>query len=186
MSSRNLEIQKIEKDWKENPRWKGIRRDYSAADVYRLRWEIEIDNKVEKMGTRLDEISARAPISVRVLLLASLLNATLARILVHQERLSLRKEMARDHLTEPPRAPLHQIAMVRAMRVITSHLIAMFTEEDSLAVDWDDALSRLRSLARDPNWRRKPSLLDRMLGLTGALGRKRNEKGKGQIVEALA
>ena len=39
--------------------------------------EIEIDNKVDKAGARLDEISARKGVSVRILLLASLLNTTI-------------------------------------------------------------------------------------------------------------
>ena len=50
MSSRDLEIQKIEKDWKENPRWKGVKRDYSAADVYRLRGSVPIDHTLARRG----------------------------------------------------------------------------------------------------------------------------------------
>lgn len=46
-----------------------------VGEVYRVRWEIEIDFKVDKAGARLDEISARKGVSVRVLLLASLLNS---------------------------------------------------------------------------------------------------------------
>jgi len=50
MTSRDLEIQKIEKDWKENPRWKGVKRDYSAADVYRLRGSVQIDYSLARNG----------------------------------------------------------------------------------------------------------------------------------------
>ena len=35
--SREQQIAALEKDWAENPRWKGIKRNYSAADVVRLR-----------------------------------------------------------------------------------------------------------------------------------------------------
>lgn len=31
--TREQQIQAIEKDWAENPRWKGIKRGYSAEDV---------------------------------------------------------------------------------------------------------------------------------------------------------
>jgi isocitrate lyase len=35
--SREEQIAAIQKDWDTNPRWKGIKRGYSAADVVRLR-----------------------------------------------------------------------------------------------------------------------------------------------------
>ena len=36
MTSRDLELQRIRKDWAENPRWKGITRGYTAEDVYQI------------------------------------------------------------------------------------------------------------------------------------------------------
>ena len=35
--TREQQVAALEKDWAENPRWKGIKRSYSAADVVRLR-----------------------------------------------------------------------------------------------------------------------------------------------------
>lgn len=35
--SREQQIAALEKDWASNPRWKGVKRGYSAADVVRLR-----------------------------------------------------------------------------------------------------------------------------------------------------
>ena len=35
--SRELEVQKLQKEWDTNPRWKGIKRGYTAEDVVRLR-----------------------------------------------------------------------------------------------------------------------------------------------------
>ena len=35
--SREQQIAALEKEWATNPRWKGIKRGYSAADVVRLR-----------------------------------------------------------------------------------------------------------------------------------------------------
>ena len=37
MSSRELEAQKLQKEWSDNPRWRGIKRGYTAAEVVRLR-----------------------------------------------------------------------------------------------------------------------------------------------------
>ncbi|MGL5309090.1 MAG: isocitrate lyase, partial [Plesiomonas shigelloides] len=35
--TREQQIAALEKDWKENPRWQGIRRPYTAAEVVNLR-----------------------------------------------------------------------------------------------------------------------------------------------------
>ena len=43
MNTREQQIAAIEKDWAENPRWKGIKRGYSAADVVRLRGSFPIE-----------------------------------------------------------------------------------------------------------------------------------------------
>jgi isocitrate lyase len=40
----------IERDWESNPRWNGIVRDYSAADVLRLRGSIDIRYTLAEMG----------------------------------------------------------------------------------------------------------------------------------------
>ena len=42
--SREQQIALLEKDWAENPRWKGIKRGYTAADVVRLRGSVQIDH----------------------------------------------------------------------------------------------------------------------------------------------
>ena len=40
----------LEKDWKENPRWKGVKRGYSAADVVRLRGSLAIEHTLARHG----------------------------------------------------------------------------------------------------------------------------------------
>jgi isocitrate lyase len=50
MSNREQEIQKIRKDWAENPRWKGVKRGYSAEDVYRLRGSVQIEYTLARRG----------------------------------------------------------------------------------------------------------------------------------------
>jgi len=44
------QINAIEKDWAENPRWKEIVRPYSAEDVLRLRGSIPIEHTLAKVG----------------------------------------------------------------------------------------------------------------------------------------
>ena len=47
---KNEQIQQIERDWAENPRWEGIERPYSAEDVLRLRGSIKIEYTIAKIG----------------------------------------------------------------------------------------------------------------------------------------
>ncbi|WP_414710404.1 isocitrate lyase [Roseateles sp.] len=48
--TREQQIAALEKDWAENPRWKGIQRGYTAADVVRLRGSINIEHTLAKRG----------------------------------------------------------------------------------------------------------------------------------------
>jgi isocitrate lyase len=48
--TREQQAAALEKDWAENPRWKGIKRGYSAADVVRLRGSLTIEHTLAKRG----------------------------------------------------------------------------------------------------------------------------------------
>src|SRR5712691_1463106 len=48
--SNDLEIARIKKEWAENPRWKGIKRTYTAEDVERLRGSVHIEHTLAKRG----------------------------------------------------------------------------------------------------------------------------------------
>src|SRR5512141_1189153 len=43
-------IEAIEEDWKENPRWRGVKRGYSAEDVFRLRGSLQIEHTLAQRG----------------------------------------------------------------------------------------------------------------------------------------
>ncbi len=45
-----IEIKKLEKEWAENPRWKNVKRNYSAADVVRLRGSVQIEHTLARRG----------------------------------------------------------------------------------------------------------------------------------------
>ena len=49
--TRDQQIAALEKDWAENPRWKGIKRSYTAADVVRLRGSLQIEHTLAKRGS---------------------------------------------------------------------------------------------------------------------------------------
>lgn len=48
--SREQQIAALEKDWAHNPRWKGVKRGYSAADVVRLRGSLHIEHTLAQRG----------------------------------------------------------------------------------------------------------------------------------------
>ena len=50
MSTRQQQIAELERDWTENPRWRGIKRAYSAADVVRLRGSFPIEYTLARRG----------------------------------------------------------------------------------------------------------------------------------------
>ncbi|KQU66180.1 MULTISPECIES: isocitrate lyase [unclassified Rhizobacter] len=49
-ATREQQIAALEKDWAENPRWKGIKRGYTAADVVRLRGSLQIEHTLARRG----------------------------------------------------------------------------------------------------------------------------------------
>lgn len=50
MMSRAEQIAALEKDWKENPRWKGVTRPYKAEDVVRLRGSVQPEYTFARRG----------------------------------------------------------------------------------------------------------------------------------------
>ena len=48
--SREAEAKKLQQEWDTNPRWKGIKRGYTAEDVIRLRGSLQIEHTLAKRG----------------------------------------------------------------------------------------------------------------------------------------
>lgn len=48
--SRELEVKKLQQEWDTNPRWKGIKRGYTAEDVVRLRGSLQIEHTLAHRG----------------------------------------------------------------------------------------------------------------------------------------
>jgi isocitrate lyase len=48
--TREQQIQALEKDWAENPRWKGVKRPYTAEEVVKLRGSIIPENTIARRG----------------------------------------------------------------------------------------------------------------------------------------
>ncbi|MDR3396185.1 MAG: isocitrate lyase [Pandoraea sp.] len=50
MTTRQEQVKQLEQDWANNPRWKGIKRGYSAEDVVRLRGSIQPEQTLARRG----------------------------------------------------------------------------------------------------------------------------------------
>jgi hypothetical protein len=147
----------------------------SVADIYRVRWEIELDNKLDKSCHRLDEVAARTVRAVTALVHASLVSSMLASLIVHKHRLRQKPPPAAG--AERTLPPLHVQALAGAMGVAAPRIA------DTLALDpaeagpkWQQIADYLFHLGRDPNWRRSPSVLDQMRGWRVSPGRPRRAK----------
>ncbi len=52
MDQRKQQIAALEQDWKDNPRWKGVKRGYSAADVVKLRGSVMLEHTLATRGAQ--------------------------------------------------------------------------------------------------------------------------------------
>jgi isocitrate lyase len=48
--NKEQEIARIKQDWADNARWKGVRRGYTAEDVYRLRGSVHVEHTLARRG----------------------------------------------------------------------------------------------------------------------------------------
>ncbi len=51
MATREQQVQALTKEWAESPRWKGIKRNYTAEDVVRLRGSVQVEHTLAKRGS---------------------------------------------------------------------------------------------------------------------------------------
>ena len=140
------------------------------AELYRVRWEIECDNKLDKSGSRLDQIRATKKSSVRILLYSALLHSLIVDLIVHHDILD------RVQRNEGPQAPLHRLLVAHALRAEHVALLIALLDASTPQSRWDRIAASIDDDGRDPNWRRRPSVLDKLLGQTAPPGRPRRKK----------
>lgn len=140
------------------------------ADLYRVRWEIESDNKLDKSCSHLDQTAARTGPSVRAMVHASMVSSIIACVLAHHVR--LREAPPARQGTERLTAPIHPQSLARAMGSAAGTIAAaMDLRGQSAAREWTRIAEYLSHLGRDPNWRRSPSILDQLRGWKISPGR---------------
>lgn len=152
---------------------------WQIGDIYRIRWEIELANKLDKSVNRLDETTATKAASVMTMLHASLLASIITAILVHQHHLKTRPKNGGPRRT----APLHPMQVAKLLDRDNVHIASAMELDETegpgaeLAAKtlWDAVALGLDRLATDPNWRRRPSVLDRLRGTKPSPARKRSK-----------
>jgi hypothetical protein len=136
-----------------------------VSDLYRVRWEIEHDNKINKSLMRLDEIEARTAANVRSLVFASLVSTTLCCLIAHMHRVqvTLPDGPSMTRIT----APLHP-ALVGSFLATSAGTLAQLLELQGAEADerWRWYAGVIVHFGSDPNWRRSPSILDQLRGWT--------------------
>ena len=50
MADQSKDTKSLETDWRDNPRWNGVKRDYTAVDVVRLRGSVHIEHSLARLG----------------------------------------------------------------------------------------------------------------------------------------
>lgn len=133
-----------------------------VADLYRVRWEVELSIRLDKSVPRLDAIDAERPCALKTLLHASLIASTIAALLAHTHHVHTRPQQAGTPRTE---APLHPRRLALQLAVSCQSIAQAFELEGAEAQQrWNKIAELLTHAGRDPNWRRRPSILDQLRG----------------------
>jgi putative transposase len=133
-----------------------------VADIYRVRWEVELSIKLDKSVHRLDQVDAERPCSVKTLLHASLIASLIAALLAHTHNLQTCPPQAGESRTE---APLHPRRLALQLAVSCQSIAQAFDLRGAAAKRrWQQIADLLTHSGRDPHWRRRPSVLDQLRG----------------------
>ncbi len=122
-----------------------------------------MDNKLDKSCHQLDRIGAKNPHTVRALVHASMAASIAVCMLAHKHRL----EEGRPPRPGTPRtkSPVHPQNMSRMMAVASMRIAtAMSLDGERADEEWDRIAANLIHRGSDPNWRRRPSVLDQLRG----------------------
>jgi hypothetical protein len=102
--------------------------------------------------------------------LPKLLHSIIVDVLIHKDNL----ERTRNGYV--CRGPLHRLALAYAIRSRHALLAAALLSDDTPSEYWDWLAELIAEEGRDPNWRKRPSVLDTILGLTARPGAARERR----------
>jgi hypothetical protein len=133
-----------------------------VADLYRVRWEVELSIRLDKSVHRLDAIDAEQPCTLKTLLYASLIASPIAALLAHTHNRQTRPQQPGAPRME---APLHPRRLALQLAVSCQSIAQAFELQGAEATErWNKIAALLMHSGKDPNWRRRPSVLDQLRG----------------------
>jgi hypothetical protein len=133
-----------------------------VADLYRIRWEVELSIRLDKSVHRLDAIEAEQPCTLKALLHASLIASTIAALLAHTHNLHTCPQQPGTPRIE---APLHPRRLALQLGVSCQSIAQAFELQGAEAMQrWNKIAELLTRSGKDPHWRRRPSILDQLRG----------------------
>jgi len=125
-----------------------------VADLYRVRWAVELNLKVDQSVHRLDQIDAERLCSVKTLLHTSLL--------AHTHQMQTHPPQEGTTRTE---ALLHPRRFAWPLAVSCQSMAQAFDLKGTTATRrWQQIAALLRHRGKDPHGRRRPSSLDQRRG----------------------
>jgi len=157
------------------------RKQYDAhlvGQLYRLRWEIEKDNKLNKSDEGVDELDGEKPASVHAMLYASLIASLVVNSVVHRDH----QELFEIPPEKRKKGPMHARLVALALGAVHGSLSEALAAPDSPSTAWQRTLDTLDGGARDPNWRRRPSVLDTLFGFVASPGRPRRQSAGASLI----
>jgi hypothetical protein len=129
-----------------------------VADLSRVCWEVERSLRLDTSVNRLDEVDTAQPCSLKMLLYASLMASTMATLLAHTPNLKRRPAQAGMPRTE---APLHARRLALQRAASCQSIAEACQLKGAVAKRWWEQIAAwLTHSAKDPPWRRRPSVLD--------------------------
>ena len=131
--------------------------------LYRVRWEIELDNKLDKSNFHMDEIVSRTPHTVRALVHAAMAASIIVCLLAHAHRCREAPPKKAGTLRTKPSVHVHALARVTA-GASDRIAVAMTLVGEEADAAWKAIAEHLVFFGVDPNWRHRPSVLDQLRG----------------------
>jgi hypothetical protein len=133
-----------------------------VADLSRVRWEVELRMKMATSVPRLDQIDAERPCSVKTLLHAARIASMIAALLAHRHHMQTQPSQKGMARTEAPRHP-RRLAWHLA---VSCQAMAQAFDLTGAAAKrrWQPIAAWLTHSGKDPNGRRRPSVLDQLRG----------------------
>lgn len=147
-----------------------------VAMLYRLRWSIELQNKLAKTGCQLDEITARTAAPVQILVHAAMIASMLANAVAHLEHVDQGLVGERGRRMVSP--PLHAMLVWKCILTSGARLAALIVNPQETPKTWAQVTSFLLYGGQDPNWKKRPSPIDQVKGRTTSGRPWRDHKGR--------